>query len=456
MQRLLIILTMVYPNSWKDRFVEDELPYLDTQFDRILVCPVNAVGREPDHGRYPGRVKILTTNRRGRVAARGRDICYAGFSAFNQRPDQQAERRRLGNSLKKRLFLAYFDGRCAQACHDLKPAILAASATASSVTLYSYWLTAAARTAMLLADVLSSRYPRLKINLYSRGHGYDVYEYANSLNYLPYRQALLARFAGIFVCSQNGVDYMKSQYKDKYDLSHIYLGRLAIPDPLTQAAVRAASLPPALAVLAQPAELQPDLTIVTCSRAESEKRLNLLLAALVLLQQQSSLRLTWVHLGAGPLLDSLRAAATSLSPQIQTAFPGAIRHDVLLKYYLAQKPDLFINVSEREGVPVSIMEALACAIPAFATSVGGTPELVRAGQGGWLWPADVTAARIAQDLIAYAGRSLTQRRQDRQLARRRWQNFASTDQYYPELAGILAGRIRPHNVPLFTSEDESL
>ncbi|NJP39904.1 glycosyltransferase [Oscillospiraceae bacterium HV4-5-C5C] len=456
MQRLLIVLTMVYPNSWKDRFVEDELPYLAGQFDRIIVCPVNAVGKEPDHGHYPDRVEILTTNRRGSFVARCRDCGYAWISAFGKRPDQQAERRKLGKNLKKHLFLAYFDGRCAQAFHDLKPAVLAAAESATSVTLYSYWLTAAARTAQLLADWLPTRCPGLKISLFSRGHGYDVYEYANSLHYLPYRQALLTRFDGIFVCSQNGVDYMKAQYKDQFDLSHVYLGRLAIPDPVVQPAVQAAKLSRDLASLNLTSASQADLTIVTCSRAETEKRLDLLVQALTLVKQQSGLRLTWVHFGAGPLLDNLKEQAAALAPQLKSIFPGATQHEVLLKYYLDQKPDLFINVSEREGVPVSIMEAMACSIPALATAVGGTPELVRAGEGGWLWPAEVTAARIAKDLLDYAGRPLAWREQIRRQARQRWLRFASADQYYPELAAILAGQVRPHDVPLFTSEDESL
>ncbi|NCO54621.1 MAG: glycosyltransferase, partial [Bacteroidetes bacterium] len=38
--------------------------------------------------------------------------------------------------------------------------------------------------------------------------------------------------------------------------------------------------------------------------------------------------------------------------------------------------DLFINVSESEGIPVSIMEALSAGIPVIATNVGGTNEIV--------------------------------------------------------------------------------
>ena len=41
-----------------------------------------------------------------------------------------------------------------------------------------------------------------------------------------------------------------------------------------------------------------------------------------------------------------------------------------------QNVDLFVNLSTTEGLPVSIMEAMAHRIPAIATEVGGTPEIV--------------------------------------------------------------------------------
>jgi glycosyltransferase involved in cell wall biosynthesis len=51
-----------------------------------------------------------------------------------------------------------------------------------------------------------------------------------------------------------------------------------------------------------------------------------------------------------------------------------------------------VLASFAEGLPVVIMEAMALRRPVIATSVGGIPELVRAGENGWLVPAgDVEA-----------------------------------------------------------------
>jgi len=45
-----------------------------------------------------------------------------------------------------------------------------------------------------------------------------------------------------------------------------------------------------------------------------------------------------------------------------------------------------------EGLPVVLMEAMALRRPVIATIVGGIPELVRAGEDGWLVPAGDSAA----------------------------------------------------------------
>jgi colanic acid/amylovoran biosynthesis glycosyltransferase len=39
-----------------------------------------------------------------------------------------------------------------------------------------------------------------------------------------------------------------------------------------------------------------------------------------------------------------------------------------------------------EGIPVALMEAMMSRIPVVATSISGVPELVRAGETGWLVP----------------------------------------------------------------------
>jgi glycosyltransferase involved in cell wall biosynthesis len=56
-------------------------------------------------------------------------------------------------------------------------------------------------------------------------------------------------------------------------------------------------------------------------------------------------------------------------------------------------------MGKMEGIPVSIMEALACELPVVATQLSGVPELVRPNETGYLVPpahASALASALAQ------------------------------------------------------------
>lgn len=52
-----------------------------------------------------------------------------------------------------------------------------------------------------------------------------------------------------------------------------------------------------------------------------------------------------------------------------------------------QNSRALVQSSFAEGLPVVIMEALACHRPVVSTAIAGIPELVRSGESGWLVPA---------------------------------------------------------------------
>jgi glycosyltransferase involved in cell wall biosynthesis len=60
------------------------------------------------------------------------------------------------------------------------------------------------------------------------------------------------------------------------------------------------------------------------------------------------------------------------------------------------QPSVIMPDGKMEGIPVSLMEALACAVPVVATNLSGVPELVQDGQTGRLVPpADAAALALA-------------------------------------------------------------
>jgi len=85
-------------------------------------------------------------------------------------------------------------------------------------------------------------------------------------------------------------------------------------------------------------------------------------------------------LGAGPLESNLREAATELGVGARIRFLG-FRSDVADCLHAS---DFWLSASSTEGLPLSLLEAMAAGLPIVATSVGGMPETI--GTAGMLVP----------------------------------------------------------------------
>jgi sugar transferase (PEP-CTERM/EpsH1 system associated) len=109
----------------------------------------------------------------------------------------------------------------------------------------------------------------------------------------------------------------------------------------------------------------------------------------------ASLRLSII--GDGPLLPALRAQVAAAGLDDVVWLPGA-RSDVA---QLVPEFSVFALPSLAEGTPVSLLEAMACALPVVASNVGGIPEVVTEQvEGSLVPPQDVEA--LAQALARYA------------------------------------------------------
>jgi glycosyltransferase involved in cell wall biosynthesis len=84
----------------------------------------------------------------------------------------------------------------------------------------------------------------------------------------------------------------------------------------------------------------------------------------------------------GDTLGQLQRLATELGIAERVYFPG-YRSQLLPVY---GSFDLFVLSSRREGLPNSILEAMAVGLPVVTTDVAGTSELVLDGQTGYVVP----------------------------------------------------------------------
>ncbi|MGI0015283.1 MAG: glycosyltransferase family 4 protein [Nitrososphaera sp.] len=120
-----------------------------------------------------------------------------------------------------------------------------------------------------------------------------------------------------------------------------------------------------------------DELIVCVARLDLFKRIDIVLAAMAIV--------CWEHrsckcviVGDGPLRDALIRKAEELELDSAVVFAG-YKEDV--RPVLAAA-DIFVTASEREGLPLSLLEAMAYGLPCISTNIGGNNEVVVHGHNG--------------------------------------------------------------------------
>jgi colanic acid/amylovoran biosynthesis glycosyltransferase len=94
--------------------------------------------------------------------------------------------------------------------------------------------------------------------------------------------------------------------------------------------------------------------------------------------------------GEGPLLRELEMLARELKIRHRVSFTGFISQEQLREIYY--RSHIFLHPSQigrdgnQEGIPNSMLEAMATGLPVFATEHGGIPEAIEHGVSGVLVP----------------------------------------------------------------------
>lgn len=466
MSHCLVIFTTTYPAGSMDGFVQDELPFLSAAFDEVLIFPVNAAGHLSQGDKVlPENCKAYVTNQRQPLAGRLRDIgCLIG-QTFSSDPIFRNERRQKAKSFRSKLFLQYFEGRSKQAAKDIWPVLEPLLKKHNQITFYSYWLYVAARTMLLCRDRLLQNRPELTVNCFSRAHRYDLYEYVEPRNYLPYRPYFLENIKGVFPCSADGVHYLldtQTKSKEERCAAPVYLARLGIFQPEEMVAAltedERAELNRFLEQRQRMAEgALPVVEIVSCAWIRPVKRVDLLVDALIRLKEDTNVQWVWTHFGNAEKDSDFVALKERVKTDLnfmQVNLPGSKSKAFIMGYYLQVKPQIFVNTSSNEGVPVSIMEAMAAALPIYATDVGGTAEATGYNESGKLWPLEVNAEQIAEDLRSFANLSESERKALGKTARKRWEMLCQAKENYQQFAQVLCGAEPCQDIPFSNEPDE--
>jgi len=96
-----------------------------------------------------------------------------------------------------------------------------------------------------------------------------------------------------------------------------------------------------------------------------------------------------------------------------------------------QQADALLFPSRLEGLPLTVIEAMACGLPVIAAKISSLPEVVEQGTSGWLCPVDDVAAfaAAARRLAQNPAQWLTMRRAARERAEQCFSQSAQTQRW---------------------------
>lgn len=120
--------------------------------------------------------------------------------------------------------------------------------------------------------------------------------------------------------------------------------------------------------------------VLFAARFDPEKRHATLLEAVASLVGEGERLELWLA-GSGRLRPAAERQARELGLEGNVRFLGYVRNAEILEWLAAGRIDAVALPSDWEGVPVSLIEALAHGVPAVASDVGGVGELLGDGCG---------------------------------------------------------------------------
>ncbi len=131
-------------------------------------------------------------------------------------------------------------------------------------------------------------------------------------------------------------------------------------------------------------------------------------------------------LGDGPLRRELEREIAALGMEGRVTLRG---YSADVAGFLARL-NVFVMSSQSEGLPLTMLESMAAALPQIGTDVGGIPKLIEEANCGWLTPAS-NRERMAETMLeAYRANDLAERgARARRLARESYSLEQMTERY---------------------------
>ncbi len=129
-----------------------------------------------------------------------------------------------------------------------------------------------------------------------------------------------------------------------------------------------------------------EFRILFVGRLHSQKNVAGLIESAVALAALEGPRVVLEIVGDGPERSALATLAARMPSTLAIRWHGWLGKQEVLACY--QRAHAFVNPSSSEGMPNTVLEAMACAIPVVASRIGGHQKLVVEGETGFLFDLD--------------------------------------------------------------------
>ena len=397
MRRNIYLFTTNFPYGNSETFLETELPYLAENND-VTIVPLFISGTKREiHPGIKVTSPLLSFSPKDKLK-----LIIAGI--FNFSPllfafPEFINHQVIFNRNKTWNFFTSF-----LLLRSIYPK--AKTKFAETDILYFYW----ADKSALLAPFIKDRH---RCKLVVRFHGTDIYEEAAG-GYIPFRKLLFKSIDLACPISEDGKKYLQTRYKElaPKKITITRLGVLHYGDNI--------------------ADKSPVFQLLSCSNIIPIKRVEMIAEVL----RHVNFEVNWTHIGEGPGFKNLQNIIQGLPSNIKVKLTGKLSNREIMKLYANHPFDLFINVSESEGIPVSIMEALSFGIPVMATNVGGVSEIVDQ-HVGVLLDKEITLPELADKIKLFY--DLPDKQKFREAAYKKWNDLYNADKNYKLFVEILSG-----------------
>ena len=155
------------------------------------------------------------------------------------------------------------------------------------------------------------------------------------------------------------------------------------------------------------------VAIISVGRLAPWKNIDVIIESVDILNQEHEDKYSLTLVGDGPMRDNLEELIKSKGLGRQIKITGQVpTKDVAL--YL-NKADLYIQASGYEGLPHVILEAINHKLTIISTPIGGTNEILRDGEYGWVLPLVQGKKPDSEDIVRIVKQILTNEDRDQSI-----------------------------------------